>query len=362
MQYTKRSPQSPGATKLQTQLPNLPPLQTVSAKRKTNNPHTTCLSVNPLIQQWLAADIDRQLTPASLASRAWAMRSFENICPHLEKATYTDLQEFVRQARTKGLPRSDGRTPHPLTESSLRQVLSMISTFYHFHMERGTLPTHPFPRRRHLLRRSKALQTRRRALRLDDIRALATSCTTPLETALLTLLSKTALRIQEASNLQTTDINWRTGRTRLRNRQADGTPLRDGTYPKRTNHTIWLDSETLTALRPVRGEWAIQGPHGRINREMARHILRDLSLRANLVTLADAQDRRENITPHVLRHAWTSIMTDRGMREAHLLDYRGDLRRRHTADQYLTIAGEDLRREYLRTIFSLESPDPGHRD
>lgn len=238
--------------------------------------------------------------------------------------------------------------------NTILNYFSAISSFYDFLISEGLAMTNPIvPFRKRYLRRVSREREKSRAnsprklLSVREMSTLANSILGVRDRAIVVLLAKTGIRRGELVGTDVDDIDWEEMSLRLKE------------HPKRSNTTVFFDSETARTLQRwlrVRSNYASKETKalfvGVLGKRLGRSgIYRVVVKHATAVGLHDpnSTETEDHVTPHCFRHWFTTHLLRNGMPREYVKELRGDMRR-EAIDLYHHIDRKDLRREYLAAI------------
>ena len=240
------------------------------------------------------------------------------------------LKEFLRYLKFE----------RKVNHKTLENYFSALSTFYDYLAYEELVPANNvLPFRRRYLRRYKKddEQYVRRLLSVEEMSRLVNSILDPRDKAIIVLLAKTGIRRNELIRLDIDDIDWQNYKITLKK------------TPKRSNRVVFFDDEVAivlrrwlrirAALRPkTKALFINYGSKRRIDRNTVYNIVVRYSSRLGL-----------RISPHDLRHWFTTWLRRNGMPREFIKELRGD-RRREAIDIYDHIDPEELRKAYQAYI------------
>lgn len=234
---------------------------------------------------------------------------------------------------------------------------SALRSFYKFHVLDGAIDRHPVTehfRERYLRQFQEARQRQRqrpqrRAPTNDELRRMVQAAAGARDRALLLVLAKTGLRRNELVQLDQDRIN------------LASLELRTHEHKKRSNTRVFFDEEARIALQrwldlrdgrahPDEAAVFVSNQGTRLQRQGVYRAVVDAATRAG-VHDADA-DRGDRITPHSLRHFFTSTLLNADVNRSYVKWLRGDARR-EAADLYHHIEPEQVQQAYRAAMPSL---------
>jgi integrase/recombinase XerD len=237
---------------------------------------------------------------------------------------------------------------------TIRAYFSALSCLCDFLVYEGFMASNPVPpfRKRYLRDYKKRGPGgdgfERQLLTVEQMRDLIGGTLDPRDRAILMVLAKTGVRRDELVRLDVDDLDFVTMTMRLK------------PHPKRTNLVLFLDDECARAIRAwlaVRRNYALLpgcaalfvGEHG--DRLQRQGVYEVVTSRARVAGLHDpaSRDSRRRLSPHTLRHWFTTWLRRDGMRREFIQELRGDVRG-DAVDIYDHIDPEELRKAYLACI------------
>ena len=240
------------------------------------------------------------------------------------------LKEFLRYLKFE----------RKVGHKTLENYFSALSTFYDYLAYEELVPANNvLPFRRRYLRRYKKddEQYVRRLLSVEEMSRFVNSILDPRDKAIIVLLAKTGIRRNELIRLDVDDIDWQNYKITLKK------------TPKRSNRVVFFDDEVAIVLRrwlkiratlrpKTKALFINYGSKRRIDRNTVYNIVVRYSSRLGL-----------RISPHDLRHWFTTWLRRNGMPREFIKELRGD-RRREAIDIYDHIDPEELRKAYQAYI------------
>jgi len=248
----------------------------------------------------------------------------------LEDADKHVLREFLRYLKFE----------RKVSLKTLENYFSALSTFYDYLAYEEIVPAnHVLPFRRRYLRRYKTEEEQhvRRLLSVEELAKIVNSTLDPRDRAIIVLLAKTGIRRNELIRLDVDDIDWENYKIILKK------------TPKRSNRVVFFDDETALVLRRwlrVRERLKPRTKALFINYASKRRI--DRNTLFNIV-VKHSSKLGLRISPHDLRHWFTTWLRRNKMPREFIKELRGD-RRKEAIDLYDHIDEEELREAYLACI------------
>lgn len=232
-------------------------------------------------------------------------------------------------------------------DSTLKKDFSGLCSFYEFLEEKGksNSVTHIRSIRKKYLRSYKTNTQERQIISIEQAARMVGATIDTRDRAILFLLLKTGIRRGELISLDFSDVNM------------DSMSIRLKPTPKRSNRTVFFDSETQEALRRwlhIREQMSSKDPalflSESCKRLEERGILNVVVRAAEHVGLHTPGAPLElRFGPHCCRHWFTTHLRRAGMPREFIQELRGDARR-EAIDIYDHIDKEELRKSYLAHI------------
>jgi integrase/recombinase XerD len=204
--------------------------------------------------------------------------------------------------------------------ASLRQYFNHISSFYDFLVEEGMAQANPIPRfRKRYVAIYKEESPRRRVLTVEEAALLVSSILDSRNKAIVLLLLKTGLRLNELLALDVGDVALQAGEIVLK-------PAK-----KRSNRVVFFDEETRVILArwlKIRETWGPLSPALFISYKRTRLGWRSVEglflEEAARLGLHDISKKEGRVVPHSMRHCYTTWLRRAGMPDRILNFLRGD--------------------------------------
>jgi len=234
-----------------------------------------------------------------------------------------------------------------LTKATLKKYMSGLSAFYDFLLWNGKIARNPVSSvRKRYMKDYKAHDTsqRRQCPTIAQAKKLVESILDPKEKAVVLLLIKTGLRRHELYDLNVDAVNMENQTIRIK------------PTAKRSNEIVYFDKETANVL----GKWLKIRERENSNNIPALFLdrfqnrLSPLAI-CNIVTkhatavgLHDPNSNRleDKLTPHSLRHYFSTRLRERGCPRDIVQILRGDVGT-ESIDTYLHYSAEDVKQAYL---------------
>jgi len=281
---------------------------------------------------WIAAwqaDLELRGLKATVGYVGHARR-FIAFCPApLEQVGRPELRAYLAHLKAR-----------ELAPGSIERAFIALSSLYAFLVEEGEVETNPVPnfRKKYLKPYQNAP---RQLISVEDASRLVASILNARDRAIILLLFKTGMRLNELTALDLDSLS-------LSKMEVVLKPT-----AKRTNRLLFFDYEAADAL----GAWLrarANIPHGDAlfpSREAERisglTVDRMVAQRAAAIGLHKPGGREEErFTPHCCRHWFTTHLLRAGMRREYVQWLRGD-RITEAIDIYFRIDPEDVRDAYM---------------
>lgn len=236
-----------------------------------------------------------------------------------------------------------------LRGSTLKGYYAAINAFYDFLIFEKILENNPIPpfRKRYLSRLEDG--ETRQLISVDDLRLLVSASRDVQQLAIIMVLAKTGMRLGELLSLHYKDIDIKKGTIRI--------PW----HAKRSNCIAFMDEELRQVIQEysawrsnLPGPWLWPTSSGaRIRKEYPGVILADLGTPLGLHTKEGPLENK--LTPHCMRHFFTTYLHRAGMDPEHIKFLRGDSLRKEAWQRYNHLDIDVVRHEYLRRIPQLLS-------
>lgn len=293
-------------------------------------------SENPSLIQDFAEDLAAQgKATATIEGYVAQVRVFEGwLGRDMRSAGRDDFRKYIAHMRARNL-----------AYSTLRFSMSAISTFYIFLEDERLVEFNHVPAvvRRYLRSYKGNVQGDiRQYITVEQASLLMNSILPARDKAIAVMLAKTGLRVGELAALELRDVD------------VEGLTLSVHPHPKRTNCTVFFDSEAAECLEnylQIRGSAPgplFQSTRGGLGIEGMETMI---SNAAERVGLHDPRSRklRDRFTPHCLRHCYTTWLDEAGMKREYIQILRGDAGR-EVIDRYLHSKLKKVKKAYLAHI------------
>jgi integrase/recombinase XerD len=289
-----------------------------------------------------AADMElRDFAPTTCKSYLQKATAFSNYLElkrlEIVKADQEVILSYLGYLRAKGLRRK-----------SIEANFNAITSLYDFFIERERLisinPARLVSKR--YLKTYKDHQQRRQLISIEDASRLVQSILPTRNKAIVTVLFKTGIRLNELISLDISDIDFANGSIRLKEAH------------KRSNTLVFFDDETKVVLE----RWIKARKTRQVNEADADALFitnrrrrieistieKFLEKYAENVGLHDphSKDIGKRFTPHCCRHWFTTHLREAGMPREYIQYLRGD-KPNAAIDDYLHITPKKVKESYL---------------
>ncbi len=276
----------------------------------------------------------------------------------------SNLNDFVRHLDRHGIAEVSGidkdvvrdyigvlREERKVSIGTIENHLSSISSFLDYLVYEEYVESNvALAVRRRYLKRYKNGDSdyqSRKLITTEQLKQLVNGIMIPRDRAIIVLLAKTGIRRSELISIDVGEVD------------LVGLKIKLKPKPKRTNRIVFFDEECARVLQDwlkVRERYAreeiqalfITETGGRLEDNgvylvIVRHATR--------IGLSDEKSTKleDHLTPHCLRHWFTTVLRRNGMPREMIQELRGDVRR-EAIDIYYHIDEEDLRRMYLECM------------
>jgi len=244
------------------------------------------------------------------------------------------------------------RVDREIGPKTMENYFASMSSFYKYLMFEEKINYNPIlPVRERYVRQYKKANGNnhngKKVLTLDQMSTLINSIMDSRDRAVVTLLAKTGIRRGELLSLDISDVNWENYSITLK------------PTPKRSNRLLFFDDETARQLKSylrIREQTYTKGTKAlfvgeRGERLSGNTIYRIVTKYAVRLGYHDpSSDKTEDhLSPHCLRHFFTTEMRRAGMPREFIQELRGDIRK-GAIDIYDHIDPKELRESYLACV------------
>jgi len=291
----------------------------------------------PILQEFIDDCKMRNMSPRTLRAYRSDVRRFLKVVPDYEEAGEKEIRKYLRKMKDK----------MNLAHKTLENNFASVSSFYEYLIYEGIVDKNPIlPVRKRYLRSYKKESpdngSKRQVPKPKEMSGFINYIPKLRDKAIVLVFLKTGVRRNELIDIDIDDINWEDYSIQLKDK------------PKRSNTIVYFDRETARVLR----EW-IEARNkrnldtkalfiGEQGGRLKRHGVYQAVVRwAEKYGLHDpnSDDSKEKLTPHTLRHVFTTYLIRNGMKREYIKELRGDTRG-EAMDIYHQIDRDELRKEY----------------
>jgi integrase/recombinase XerD len=263
--------------------------------------------------------------------QAWHKKDLRDI-------SQPDLKAYLGHLRAK-----------QLKTASISQAFTALGAFCDFLEEEGEMDVNPVPPfKKRYLQQYKAGVDRdeRRCITVDEAARIIITALDSRKQAIIVLLAKTGVRVNELAALDVEDID-------IMKKELVLKPT-----PKRSNRALFFDDEAARLLtrwlsaREAQGHPPDSGPlwtAAKYTRLHFRGIEDIVSNSSRLAGVGDPALGKDHITPHYFRVFFTTHLLRAGMPRHYVQELRGDSGGA-AIDVYTRIDREELRHSYLAHV------------
>lgn len=263
--------------------------------------------------------------------QAWHKKDLQDI-------SQPDLKAYLGYLRAKRLK-----------TASISQAFTALGAFCDFLVEEGEMDANPLPafKKRYLQQyKAGADRDERRCISVDEAARIIITALDSRKQAIIILLAKTGVRVNELAALDVEDIDI--GKKELVLKPT----------PKRSNRALFFDDEAARLLtrwlsvREAQGHPPDSGPlwtsfeYTRLHDRGIENIVANSS---RLAGVGDPALGKDHITPHYFRVFFTTHLLRAGMPRHYVQELRGDSGGA-AIDVYTRIDREELQRSYMAHI------------
>ncbi len=277
----------------------------------------------------------RGLTPQGILTYRSQVKFFLRAFAEPSHVNSDDLRVFLEELRARNL-----------SASTLKGYFSSISAFFDYMIYEGLIEINPvLPFRKRYLSRLKVQGETRQLISIEDMRSLVAAAPGIREKSLIMTLAKTGMRRGELLGMKVESLDLKNDIIRIP-RKA-----------KRTNCIAFLDDELKAVIQEylswrhkfARSDWLwITGRGGRIHRDYPNQVLAGLGSSLGLHQKDGPISLR--LTPHCMRHFFTTHLFRNGMNEQYIMFLRGDSMRKESWQHYNHFDLQNVKQEYLRCV------------
>lgn len=259
------------------------------------------------------------------------VKAFLQACRKPLNVNLDDLKGFLAELRARDK-----------AASTLKGYFAAINAFYDYLAFSGAMPSNPvISFRRRYLARLRAKGECRQLISLEDMRLLISAAHDILDLALIMVLAKTGMRRGEMLLMKVESLDFRNDIIWI--------PC----TAKRSNRIAFIDGELKDILREylswrqerTGSSWLWISKHGgRLHKDYPGNVLAALGAALQLHT--PGGPLRQRLTPHCLRHFFTTWLFRAGMNPEYIKWLRGDSLG-EAWEIYNHVDPEAVKKEYL---------------
>jgi integrase/recombinase XerD len=239
-----------------------------------------------------------------------------------------------------------------LSQVSITRYFTILGIFYDFLVVKKYITASPITSafRRFYLKlhgKNHDVSQRRQCITVEQAKMLVESILDPMDAAVVLLLIKTGIRRHELSELNVEDVD-------LENMTIHVNPT-----GKRSNEIVYYDLETSIVLK----KWLTQREKlnknglpalflGKTGNRLSPPAINLIVIKhAEVVGLHDPKSKRldKRLTPHSLRHYFSTRLREAGMPREYVMELRGDAGA-DAIDTYYHIDKKKLQKSYLDCV------------
>jgi integrase/recombinase XerD len=256
----------------------------------------------------------------------------------LQAITQDDLKAYLGHLRAK-----------KLKTASINQAFTSLSAFCDFLEAEGEIDANPVPpfKKRYLQQyKAGADRDERRCISVDEAARIIITALDSRKQAIIILLAKTGMRVNELAALDVEDID-------IAKKELVLKPT-----PKRSNRALFFDDEAARlmarwlSVRESQGYPRDSGPlwtSFEYTRLCGRGIENIVANSSRLAGVGDPALGKDHITPHYFRVFFTTHLLRAGMPRHYVQELRGDSGGA-AIDVYTRIDREELRSSYMAHV------------
>ncbi len=290
----------------------------------------------------------RGMTDHSIATYTCNIRVFLKFVGDPLKVDTDILRDFLNYLREDMIYKRGRVKKKGVCPRTLSAYFSSLSSYYDYLLYTRKIDSNPIlPFRRRYLSRIKQQrngENSRQLLSLEQAKQLFGLKMPILDRAVLLILIKTGIRRGELLSMDINDLNLEKGEIILKSK------------PKRSNRLALFDDEAAQVLKAYL-KWRapraksnalfISTTGARLHKDEPNRMLAMYGRKLGLHSFRGPLNKR--LTPHCLRHHFTTILRRNGLRREFIQELRGD-KRRETIDIYDHIDICELKEAYLKCI------------
>ena len=291
---------------------------------------------------------DCELRGMSLSTIERYVSSIKAFSNYIESRGYSFVDAADREVLRDFLDHL--RRDRRLSQKTIENSFTALSSFYEYLEYEGHVDKNPVGSvRKRYIRRYKDHEEgqMRKLISIEDMSRLINSTMDIRDKAIITVLAKTGIRRKELIALDVSDLDFIEQKIKLK------------PAAKRTNRTVFFDTETAVILRRwmrTREGRNINGSQAlfinSVGNRLERHgVYEAVSNAAISVGIHDhnSEKMEDHFSPHCCRHWFTTHLRRAGMSREFIQELRGDARK-EAIDIYDHIDKKELRESYLAHI------------
>lgn len=291
----------------------------------------------PILEDFIQDCKMRDMTDETIRKYCSNIRIFLEEVPNCEDAGEQELKDFLLYLKDE----------REVSYKTMVNYFSSISSFYEYLLYEGKVDKNPvLPVRKRYLRSYKKnngnKESKKQVPEPKEMSGFINYIPKLRDKGIVLVFLKTGVRRNELIDIDLDDINWEEYSIRLKDK------------PKRSNTTVYFDRETARVLRVwvetrnnrnLDTDALFVGEQGeRLKRhgvyQAVVHWAKNYGLHD-----PDSDDPEDKLTPHTLRHVFTTYLIRNDMQREYIKVLRGD-RRGESIDIYHQIDYDELRKEY----------------
>ncbi len=291
----------------------------------------------PILEEFIKDCKMRDMSSHTIRMYRSNVRRFLKEVDDYEEADEDTLREFLHYLKEE----------REVAYKTMVNYFSAVSSFYEYLMYEDIANNNPVlpVRKRYLRRYKKENQNNGNNKQVPEPKEMSgfiNFIPKVRDKAIVLTFLRTGIRRNELIDIDVQDINW----------EEYSIDLKD--KPKRSNTTVYFDHETARILQrwlDVRDEKDLETNAlfvGEQGERLKRHgVYQSVVHWAEKYGLHDpsSDDPKDKLTPHTLRHVFTTWLIRNGMKREYIKELRGDTRG-EAMDIYHHIDHDELRKEY----------------
>ncbi len=291
----------------------------------------------PILQEFIEDCKMRDMSSDTIRSYRSNVGRFLDVVDEYEEAGEQELKDFLLYLKDE----------REVSYKTMVNYFSAVSSFYEYLTYEGKVEKNPvLPVRKRYLRRYKKDNgnngSKKQVPEPEEMSGFINYIPKLRDKAITLLFLKTGVRRNELIDIDVDDMNWEEYSIKLKDK------------PKRSNTIVYFDRETARILR----EWVEVRDGRKLDTDalfvgeqgerLKRHgVYQAVVHWAEKYGLHDpnSDDSEDKLTPHTLRHVFTTYLIRNGMKREYIKELRGDTRG-EAMDIYHQIDHDELRKEY----------------